>query len=78
MTYPGVYRAKVIATGSDRITVVIPQVFSDIPVVIESDYIIGDLPEFNLGDRPEAEAMGFVSFVSGEAEWPVWMGAVAT
>lgn len=63
---PGVYEAKCL--GFDSATearVLIPQVFGTEPV-----------PAAFIAPAPEEGARGFVSFISGQAEYPVWLGTV--
>ena len=67
-TFGGVYRAvltTVLASGACKAT--IPQVFGDTEVPVEV-----------YGATPAAGTKGFVSFVGGKAEYPVFTSAVAS
>lgn len=63
MDLGGVYDAKCHSAAEIPATVVIPQVFGNTPVAVYS--VIGTLAP---GDR------GWVSFVSGDSAYPVWLG----
>lgn len=61
---PGVYDAKVVAPQNGKTMLLIPQAFGDVAVPAAGQ-IGACLP----GTR------GYVSFISGEVEYPVWIGA---
>lgn len=64
MNQGGLYEAKVVSYSGNDTLVLIPQVFLDTEVLL-FDYV---------GDRPEISARGYVSFISGDIAWPVWVG----
>ena len=68
MSLGGLYPAKVVdATTHSKPRVLIPQVFADIPV-----------PLYDLtGGAPSNGERGYVSFINGEAEYPVWVSSSA-
>ena len=69
MKYGGVYEAKVSGFGpNDEVLVLIPQVFGSAQVPVAAV----------LGDPPSANDKGVVAFISGEPEYPVWVGDGAT
>src|SRR4051812_39240021 len=63
-TFPGLYRAKSVKLDGQKLTAQIPQVYG------EATVIIGDF----VGDMPTTVGMGWVSFRSGDAAFPVWHG----
>lgn len=65
--FAGVYEARVIGTLDGDLVVVIPQVWGEDSVPLAG----------TAGSVPVIGDMGYVSFISGEREYPVWMGAVA-
>lgn len=65
MTYPGVYRAACQEVLVDRIRVQIPQLFATEMVTIFEC----------AGPRPSSGDEGWVSFESGLAERPIWVGS---
>ena len=63
--FAGVYEAKVIGTLEGDLTVAIPQVWGEEAVPLAG--VAGVIPAVG--------TMGYVAFISGEREYPVWMGA---
>jgi hypothetical protein len=62
--FAGIYEAKAVSTLDGDILVVIPQVWGE-----ESVPLAG-----SAGMQPSIGSKGYVSFISGEREYPVWMG----
>lgn len=62
----GVFKAKYLRTEGGDIFVQVPQVFGEEQVPVESF----------VGATPAPGALGFVSFIGGDASYPVWVGAV--
>lgn len=66
MKLPGVYEAKSLGfTEQGELNLLIPQIFGTDPV-----------PASAFVERPEDGARGFVSFISGQPEYPVWLGTI--
>lgn len=63
-SFPGVYEAKAVGVSSGVLNVLIPQVFGteSVPVAGVS------------GSVPPDGTRGFVAFISGQVEYPVWLG----
>jgi hypothetical protein len=66
--YPGVYQAK--ATKVDRLSVeaLVPQIFGDAPVIVQRF----------MGPLPATTGSGWVMFMAGNPEYPVWCSGVST
>jgi hypothetical protein len=64
--FPGVYEAKSLGVKEGRLMLLIPQAFGD--DVVPAAGRIGEAPP---------GVHGYVSFISGEVEYPVWIGAQA-
>lgn len=63
-SYTGTYVARVESDLNGILAVVIPQVFQGSRVPLDKW----------VGERPRPADEGFVTFLNGEAAWPVWMG----
>jgi hypothetical protein len=64
-TFPSIYRAKVVRIGPTSIQAFVPQVFGDTPITVVNF----------LGPVPSQVGMGWVSFQSGNPDFPVWLSA---
>lgn len=64
--FPGVYQAKAVKINDNGVEVMVPQVFGETPVTVRR-FIIG--PPTNVG-------LGWVMFMGGEPEHPVWASGV--
>ena len=62
--YPGIYEARVVTVSGTTVAALIPQLFRDQQVTITK--WIGHIPSNN--------DLGYVSFIGGDAAWPVWLG----
>lgn len=62
--YPGIYEARVVTVSGTTVAALIPQLFRDQQVTITR--WIGHVPSNN--------DLGYVSFIGGDAAWPVWLG----
>ena len=62
MLYPSIYRAKAVSASTTALTVLVPQVFGDVPILV-TDFI-------GTPDR----GMGWIFFQAGKADFPVWLG----
>jgi hypothetical protein len=60
--YPSIYRAKAVSASTTALTVLVPQVFGDVPITV-TDFI----------GTPD-QGMGWVFFQAGRADFPVWLG----
>jgi hypothetical protein len=67
-TFSGIYRSKAVKIEGQTLTAQIPQVYGEAAVVIT---------EF-IGSVPTTPGMGYVSFRSGDAAFPVWHGGGGT
>lgn len=65
MTYGGVYEALVVSSSDAVLDVLIPQIYREQTVPVTKW----------VGQKPVPSTKGFVSFISGDAAWPVWLGA---
>src|SRR5580765_1418611 len=63
--FPSIYRAKAVKISPTSVTVVVPQVFGDVPI---------EITEFV--DRPTTTGMGWVFFQAGNSDFPVWTAGV--
>jgi hypothetical protein len=67
-TYGGVYEAQVVNDNGDNLRLVVPQIFGDTQITCS---------RWLGSTRPTTSDRGYVSFIGGDAAWPVWM-VVAT
>lgn len=64
---PGVYVARCTGHSGSQVNVLIPQVFADVQVPLH----------LWVGDTPQPQTTGIVSFVGGDPTYPVWLGAAS-
>jgi hypothetical protein len=62
--YPSIYQARAVSVSTTALTVLVPQVFGDVPINV-TDFI-------GTPDR----GMGWIFFQAGKADFPVWLGEV--
>jgi len=67
-TFGGVYEAQVVTDNGDNLRLVVPQVFGDTQITCT---------RWLGSTRPTASERGYVSFIGGDAAWPVWMVVAA-
>ena len=63
--YGGVYEAQVVADSGNILRLVVPQVFGETQITCSK--WLGPV-------RPTSSQRGYVSFLGGDAAWPVWLG----
>lgn len=65
--FPGMYPAKVIKISNLNLQVLVPQVFGEAVVAVQR----------TLGGWPTSVGLGWVTFVAGNPEFPVWASGVS-
>jgi len=66
--FPGVYQAKAVKVNRLNVEALIPQVFGEAPVTVQRF----------MGPPPFTVSTGWVMFVGGNPEFPVWCSGVTT